>query len=96
MNLQDIINFIIDFSHSKLEERGIEEKLNEESFLVGADSLLDSMDLVELCLSIEDLAEENNFSFDWTSEEAMSKSKSMFRSPTTLASNYISQFEDSK
>ena len=35
--------------------------------LLGGDSDLDSMKLVELCLELEDKASEMGFEFDWTS-----------------------------
>ena len=47
--------------------------------------------LVEVCVALEDLADEHGFEFDWTSESAMSKSKSMFRSVATLAEEFSKQ-----
>ena len=43
--------------------------------------------------SIEDLADEHGFEFDWTSEATMSKSRSMFRSVAALAEEFASQSE---
>ena len=68
-------------------------KLAEEMQLIGANSLLDSMKLVEVCLSLEDIAEEHGFEFDWTSDSTMSKSRSMFRSIETLAEEFSKQSE---
>lgn len=65
----------------------------EEMQLIGGQSLLDSMKLVELCLALEDLADEHNFEFDWTSEAAMSKSRSMFRNVAALAEEFAAQSE---
>ena len=59
--------------------------------LLGDASLLDSMKLVELCISLEDLADDLGFEFDWTSEVAMSKSKSMFRTAGALAAEFADQ-----
>ena len=39
----------------------------EEMNLIGKDARLDSMKLVELCLSLEDQAGDLGFEFDWTS-----------------------------
>lgn len=64
--------------------------------LIGGDSILDSMKLVELCLSLEDWALEIGFEFDWTSEATMSRSRSMFRTAGSLASEFISQMEAKK
>ena len=58
---------------------------------VGDKSFLDSMNLVELCLSLEDKATEAGFEFDWTSENAMSKSKGMFRTVKSLAEEFNKQ-----
>tara|TARA_X000000368_G_C22993738_1_gene695614 strand:+ start:347 stop:631 length:285 start_codon:yes stop_codon:yes gene_type:complete len=68
-------------------------KISEDMRLIGGDSLLDSMNLVEVCLLLEDLADEHGFEFDWTSEAAMSKSRSMFRNVTNLAEEFSNQSE---
>ena len=68
-------------------------EVTEDMHLIGGDSLLDSMKLVEVCLSLEDLADEKGFEFDWTSEAAMSRSRSMFRTAGTLAEEFFSQSE---
>ena len=59
--------------------------------LIGGESVLDSMKLVELCLALEDKAADMGFEFDWTSDAAMSRSRSMFRTAGSLASEFISQ-----
>lgn len=64
--------------------------------LIGSKSVLDSMNLVELCLALEDKATEMGFEFDWTSDAAMSRSRSMFRTAGSLASEFISQMEAQK
>ena len=61
--------------------------------LIGGESLLDSMKLVEVCLALEDVADANGFEFDWTSEAAMSKSRSMFRTVVSLAEEFAAQSE---
>tara|TARA_B100000963_G_C22624843_1_gene671801 strand:- start:2814 stop:3089 length:276 start_codon:yes stop_codon:yes gene_type:complete len=68
-------------------------EVSEEMELIGGDSLLDSMKLVEVCLMLEDLADDNGFEFDWTSDSAMSKSRSMFRSVSALAEEFANQSE---
>ena len=64
--------------------------------LIGGESLLDSMKLVELCLALEDKATDLGFEFDWTSDAAMSKSRSMFRTAGSLATEFINQMETKK
>ena len=69
------------------------KKISEDMQLIGGESLLDSMKLVEVCLLLEDLADEHGFEFVWTSETTMSKSRSMFRSITNLAEEFANQSE---
>ncbi len=54
------------------------------------------MKLVELCLTLEDFAEEKGFEFDWTSDQAMSRSRSMFRTAGSLASEFTNQMDAEK
>ena len=64
--------------------------------LIGGEGVLDSMKLVELCLALEDKAAEIGFEFDWTSDAAMSRSRSMFRTADSLAAESVSQMESKK
>lgn len=66
-------------------------QVDEDTQLLGGESSLDSMMLVEVCLALEDLADEKGFEFDWTSEAALSKSRSMFRCIATLAEEFANQ-----
>ncbi|MBM4412050.1 MAG: acyl carrier protein [Chloroflexi bacterium] len=74
-----------------LEDKSLE--VTDEMPLIGSKSVLDSMRLVELCLALEDKASEMGFEFDWTSDAAMSRSRSMFRTAGSLADEFISQME---
>jgi acyl carrier protein len=65
--------------------------ISEDTALIGDGSALDSMKLVELCLALEDMASELGFAFDWTSETAMSRSRSMFRTAGALANEFVAQ-----
>lgn len=67
--------------------------VTSETALVGNKSLLDSVKLVELCLDLEDQASELGFEFDWTSDAAMSKSRSMFRTAGMLVAEFLRQRE---
>ena len=69
---------------------GIDTKVDEKMQLIGH-SVLDSMKLIELCLKLEDKASDIGFEFDWTSDTAMSKSRSMFRTAGTLIEEFINQ-----
>ena len=64
--------------------------------LVGTNAALDSMGLVQLCLLLEDKASDSGFSFDWTSDAAMSKSRGMYRSVDALADEFYSQYSNKK
>ena len=70
--------------------------VNNDTPLIGGESLLDSMKLVELCLELEDKATDLGFEFDWTSDTAMSRSRSMFRTAGSLAAEFINQMETKK
>lgn len=77
-----------------LEDKSI--VVTEDLPLIGSDSVLDSMKLVELCLALEDKAADLGFEFDWTSDAAMSKSRSMFRTAGALAAEFLGQMESKK
>lgn len=68
-----------------------DQALSPDTPLIGSDRALDSMNLVELCLMLEDASIELGFDFDWTSSEAMSKSLSMFRTVSSLAEEFYRQ-----
>ena len=53
--------------------------------LIGSNGVIDSLGLVELCLRIEDAALVHGFEFDWTSERAMSRNTSIFRTVGSLS-----------
>ena len=67
--------------------------ISDETPLIGSSGALDSMKIVQLCVNLEDLASEIGFEFDWTSEEAMSRSRGMFRSAGALADEFIRQMQ---
>lgn len=70
--------------------------VSDDTPLIGDGSALDSMKLLELCLALEDIAADLGFEFDWTSEAAMSKSRSMFRTAGALATEFLSQMARKK
>ena len=90
MNIEQAKEVVISTINDALEGK---TEISEEMELIGGDPLLDSMKLVEVCLAHEDLADEHGFEFDWTSEAAMSKSRSMFRSVAALAEEFANQSE---
>ena len=90
MNIEDAKKIVIKVITNALKGKA---KVTEEIQLIGGESLLDSMKLIEVCLTLEDLADDNGFEFDWTSESAMSKSRSMFRTVASLAEEFSNQSE---
>ncbi len=72
---------------SMVEDKTIE--VSDETKLIG--NILDSMKLVELCILLEDMAAELGFEFDWTSDAAMSRSRSMFQTAGSLADEFREQ-----
>ena len=93
MNLEDSKNIvracIIEITDDKI-------KPTDETSLIGKEATMDSMKLVELCLALEDKAADLKFEFDWTSETAMSKSRSLFRTVSSLAEEFHAQFQNAK
>ena len=90
MNIEQAKELVISAINNALEDK---VEITGDMQLIGGESLLDSMKLVEVCLALEDLADEHGFEFDWTSEAAMSKSRSMFRSVAALAEEVVNQSE---
>lgn len=90
MNLEQAIEIVISAISEVLEGK---VEISHDMQLIGEEPLLDSMKLVEVCLFLEDVADDNGFEFDWTSEAAMSKSRSMFRSVSSLAEEFLDQSE---
>ena len=70
-------------------------EINANSNLVGGNSMLDSMGLVQTCIALEDKSKEHGFNFDWTSEKAMSTMSSVFRTPSSLVQEYNRQLKQS-
>jgi len=68
--------------------------VNKTTPLIGAEGTIDSVDLVEMCLSLEDFAVELGFEFDWTSEKAMSATNSIFKDAGSLSKEFIRQWKE--
>ena len=70
--------------------------ITDDTPLLGDGSVLDSMKVVTLCIALEDLAVDHDFDFDWTSDAAMSRSRSMFRTAGSLAAEFLNQMQGAK
>ena len=90
MNIEQATEIVVSAIDDALDSKA---NVSEEMELIGGESLLDSMKLVEVCLALEDLADEHGFEFNWTSDATMSKSRSMFRSVAALAEEFAGQSE---
>ena len=91
MTKQQIEELIINIVQELMEDEEDFPKISSDTSLIGNSGILDSMKLVELSLSLEDKASEIGFEFDWTSKNAMSKSKSFFRTVETLGIEFSKQ-----
>ena len=87
MNIKELIKIIKEVIQEDI-------KLEEETPLIGGESSIDSMNLVQICIALEDKSRDDNFEFDWTSEKAMSELNSIFRNPRTLAEEYNKQMSE--
>ena len=65
MTLEDAVKIVTAVVKECYDEAKIEASVSESTPLVGGDSLLDSMGLVQICLALEDKAEDIGFDFDW-------------------------------
>ncbi len=94
MNKTEIVSEIKNMVTVLVDDNSI--TVNEEAALVGSNGIIDSLDLVDLCVKLEDLASELGFEFEWTSELAMSKSRGIFRSIENLGGEFYQQMQDKK
>lgn len=73
--------------------RASNQNIDLSTILIGDGGLFDSILLIELCVGLEDRSSELGFEFDWTSDSAMSHSRSIFLSAETLATEFYRQLE---
>lgn len=88
MNIQQSTEIVREVIENILDS---DNKINDQTGLIGGNSPIDSMQLVEICLALEDIANEKGFEFDWTSENTMSKSKSIFKNIESLSKEFLNQ-----
>ena len=93
LNNKNTYSEILKLIEDILASDDIFKHVDEKMQLIGGDKILDSMKLVELCIELEDKALDIGFEFDWTSDSAMSKSRSMFKTAGTLIEEFINQAE---
>ena len=83
MTPRELVNIIDSLIGDK--EIIVDEKTNLMS------SGIDSMNLVQICLALEEKSNNDGFDFDWTSEKAMSSMNSIFKTPLSLTEEYNRQ-----
>ncbi|MBQ8477034.1 MAG: hypothetical protein IJ505_00885 [Succinivibrio sp.] len=98
MNEQKAIEIVLTKIKEVLAEDNQTVDFDENSSIIGTNSILNSLSLVTLCTKLEDeaLDLEDSFEFDWTSEKAMSNMHSIFRTPKTLAQEFLRQANEKK
>ena len=96
MNKKNIVEFVTSTIKDELELSDKSANIRYDTPIIGSNSPIDSMGLVQLCLSLEEKAEELGFEFDWTTESAMSRSRGMFRSIDSLSDEFVSQFNEKR
>ena len=96
MNKSEINALVISTILNDLEVDEKVSEINLDTPIIGSNSPIDSMGLVQLCLSLEDKAEEIGFEFDWTAANAMSKSNGMFKSVDSLSREFLSQYVEKR
>lgn len=83
MTPSELINIIV----SLIGEN--EMLIDENTNLIS--SGIDSMNLVQICLALEEKSNDEGFDFDWTSEKAMSSMNSILKTPRSLTEEYNRQ-----
>ena len=94
MKEKEIIIVLIEVINEYFETQDINDKANEETVLFGKDSILDSMGLVNIIIDIESRFLDEDIEISLTSEKAMSRRNSPFRTVNSLADYIVEQIEE--
>ena len=85
MKKSEITQILIETTNEYFESQDFNEKANENTVLFGSESVLDSMGLVNVIIDIESRFLDKGYQISLTSEKAMSRKQSPFRTISTLA-----------
>ncbi len=85
MEILETKKILIEIINEYFESQDFNEKANEDTTLFGKESVLDSMGLVNVIIDIESRFLDENIEISLTSEKAMSRRESPFRTISTLA-----------
>ena len=90
---EDVIKILKEISEMNNDDI---KQMNENSQILNGDNNIDSMAIVQLCIALEDKSNIFGFSFDWTSEKAMSSMNSIFKTPKSISDEFNKQFMNQK
>ena len=90
MERERIEGIIISAINDYLETQGVEERVDLDTVLLGEESELDSMFIVNVVIDIEACFQDQGYSISLASERAMSRKRSPFRTVATLT-DFISE-----
>lgn len=94
MSLQrsEVVHFLQNAVRGILEREGQDSfgEITEDTRLLGRESALSSLLLVELMLEVEDFCAEKGLTFVWANDAAMSERRSVYRSLASLADFILS------
>jgi acyl carrier protein len=85
MEKSEIEKILIETTNDYFESQDFNEKANKDTVLFGRESVLDSMGLVNVIIDIESKFLDEGYEISLTSEKAMSRRQSPFRTISTLA-----------
>lgn len=85
MNLEKVIDEICKAVNEYLESKDFDIKTDENTVMLGKNSVLDSIGLVNVIVDIESKFLDDGIEISLTSEKAMSRKNSPFRTIETLA-----------
>lgn len=93
---ENVIGIITTVVNEYFATQNINEAASKDTILFGKDSFLDSMGLVNVIIDVESkIFEEKNKEISLTSESAMSRSRSPFKTIETLADFIMEQDDES-
>lgn len=90
MNKEKIVNIIKEAFEDFAETEGLNININDNTSLMGSDSVIDSLGLVTLLVDVESRLADEDIEMSIISEKAMSQKNSPFININTLA-DYIAE-----
>jgi acyl carrier protein len=93
MEKKKIEEVVIAAFHDYFETQDIQDKVDTDTVLFGGEAALDSMGLVNVVIDIESFFHAEGYNISLTSERAMSRRSSPFRTVSTLV-DFIAELID--